>query len=151
MQRQDSDNSGSGGNSEEGDQRGSLQASYRREDTRQTFTTMGGVTDDNLYNLMEQIEACVWDNIKLAHINSKLLEYAKNQAIELETARAGIPQATRSTSDLMHEVEELRSKNKQLSELVTSERSKLTDQMRRKEIELQEQMTTLKQETRVNE
>lgn len=38
----------------------------------------------------------------------------------------------------MHEVEELRSKNKQLSELVTSERSKLTDQMRRKEIELQE-------------
>lgn len=99
---------------------------------------MGGVTDDNLYNLMEQIEACVWDNIKLAHINSKLLEYAKNQAIELETARAGIPQATRSTSDLMHEVEELRSKNKQLSELVTSERSKLTDQMRRKEIELQE-------------
>lgn len=39
---------------------------------------------ENLYNLTDQIEASVWDNIKLTHINAKLLEFAKNQALELE-------------------------------------------------------------------
>ena len=43
---------------------------------------------ENLYNLTDQIEASVWDNIKLTHINAKLLEFAKNQALELEVARA---------------------------------------------------------------
>lgn len=90
MQRQDSDCSESPENSEEGAQeRGpSLQSSGRQ---RGTFTTTNNRTDENLYNLMEQIEACVWDNIKATHINQKLLEFAKNQAIELEQARAGLP------------------------------------------------------------
>ena len=51
---------------------------------------------DNLYGLMGQIEACVWDNIKLTHLNAKLLEYAKNQAIELDQARSQISPTTLS-------------------------------------------------------
>ena len=54
--------------------------------TRGTVITSGA--DSNVFNLMENIEACVWDNIKLAHINSKLLEFAKNQAIELEAMKS---------------------------------------------------------------
>ena len=52
----------------------------------------------------------------------------------------------------MHEVEGLRTKNKELTELVKNEmHSKFSETMRRKEFELQEQVTTLKQEVRVND
>ena len=44
-------------------------------------------TAGTLFNLTDQIEACVWDNIKLTHINAKLLEYAKKQAQEVEKTR----------------------------------------------------------------
>lgn len=65
---------------------------------------------ENLYNLTDQIEASVWDNIKLTHINAKLLEFAKNQALELEVARAQQPSSQASFDDLQHEVEGLRKK-----------------------------------------
>lgn len=52
--------------------------------TTQYPATETATNVDNLYGLMGQIEACVWDNIKLTHLNAKLLEYTKNQAIQLD-------------------------------------------------------------------
>mgnify|MGYP006982808560 CR=1 FL=1 len=46
---------------------------------------------NNVYALMDKIEATVWDNIKLTHINAKLLEFARSQALELEKLRSGLP------------------------------------------------------------
>ena len=37
---------------------------------------------EQIYALTDQIEACVWDNIRLTHINAKLLDYAKRQAVD---------------------------------------------------------------------
>jgi hypothetical protein len=60
---------------------------------------------------MEQIEACVWDNIKLSHINSKLVQFATQQAIESQKVRKSIPVENQTLEDLQHEVEALRNKN----------------------------------------
>ena len=105
-------------------------------------------TDSKLYGLAEQTEACVWDNIKLTHINAKLIEYAKNQAVELTLMAAKQPDSQQSISDLQSEVTGLRKKNDQLTELVNNERSELFDTIRSRQDEMHDTITQLKMEIR---
>ena len=87
-------------------------------------------TTDQLYNLMDQIEASVWDNIKLTHINAKLLEYAKKQAIEIKELRETEPSESSVTDYMQSIIMELNKKISELTELVNNERSNQLDGVR---------------------
>jgi len=93
-------------------------------------------TADQLYGLMEQIESTVWDNIKLTHINAKLLEYARRQAMEAEAANPPLEER-RSIEEMKSELSGLQKKNGELVEQVKHERSMLLLQVRNKEFTLQ--------------
>lgn len=74
---------------EEASQLSSSQHSQVRVPMSQ-FTDLRGGTEsgtEQIYALTTQIETCVWDNIKLTHINAKLLDYAKRQAIDMQKLR----------------------------------------------------------------
>ena len=65
-----------------------LGGSYRDQTTNQSQSYQRAESTVNeLYKLMADIEATVWDNVKLTQINAKLLEYCWKQTQEIDAER----------------------------------------------------------------